>query len=405
MLTRSHIRLIRAAIVFASAALAAALLAGCAAQPHAYQPPPTPVFVANPAAPPVLNLCADPNRPPDEIASRPGYVQMTAIVTDESGKPIAGLKQSDFVAWEGSNNLPIVFFRSDIAPAPVSAVVVVDESGSMEAKLTAKPDKLPKIRAKIDAVVKGLNRCDELAFVIAGGVKFTKEQVAQLMAGQTPRLTQVSASRKVTVVEPFTTDHVAPMENLYNYTPYGQTSIYDAIDEATRMLANAHYRRRAIILITDGMDNTSTVTARKAISGAQRLGVRTFVVGVGHLETGPRAPMIQIGPNVFGSPDYDRLESKSLIPLASSTGGALFTAGDVSKDDGASLASALRNVGNALGSGYTVGVIAPAMNESDRPLPNVGISANLKAIVRAYVEPPAVAPPTQIRQTARTSHS
>jgi VWFA-related protein len=401
MFTLSHARAIRAAITAAFAAASATLLAACSTTSQSSQPgAPTPVFVAKPAAPPVLNLCADPSRPPDAISSKPGYIQMTAVVTDPSGQPISGLKRSDFVAWMGQEYLPIVFFRGDRTPAPVSVVVVIDESGSMQAKLVAPSDQLPAIRSKIEAVVEKLNRCDELAMVSAGGFELSTAQMTQAEASTLPYQTGAStlpnmggspANRKICVLEPFTTDHLAPMQNLYKFTPYGQTSIYDALDEATRMLAKAHYRSRAIILVTDGMDNTSTLTEKQAISEALRLGVRIFAVGIGDPDTSVRATNAIEG-----------LDKQSLIPMTEETGGNLFLAGDVSRDDGASLAAALQKIGDAMGSGYTIGVIAPSTGPWPHALPNVAVAKNPHAIIRVYAEPPAQPHPSANHHTNRT---
>jgi VWFA-related protein len=409
MFTRSHARAIHAAIVVAAAVTCGMLLAACSTTTQTSQPgAPTPVFVAKPAAPPVLNLCADPSRPPDAIASKPGYTQMAVIVTDQSGQPITGLTKSDFVAWTGTKYLPIVFFRGDRTAAPVSVVVVIDMSGSMATKLVAPPDQLPSIRAKIDAVAAKINRCDELALISAGGARMGNvppAEIAVFEAGRAIVMNGTSASRKITVLEPFTTDHMAPMQNLYRYTAYGQTSIYDAIDEAARMLSEAHYRRRAIILVTDGMDNTSALTEKQTIAEGLRRGVRIFAVGIGNQNGRKNSPTIATGPFTFGSPNIDGMDKRNLIPITRDTGGALFIAGDVSKDDGASLAAALQKISDALGSGYTIGVVAPAGKGSPAELPNVGVANNPNAVVRAYSEPPAEPAPSATHHAPSATHS
>jgi von Willebrand factor type A domain len=408
MFTRSHARAIRAAITIAFATTAATLVAACSSTQQSGQSnTPTPVFVAKPAAPQVLNLCADPSRPPDAISSKPGYTQMSVIVTDQSGKPISGLDQSDFVVWRDKENLPIVFFRGNRAAAPVSVVVVIDESGSMQAKLVAPPDKLPAIRSKIEAVVEKLNRCDELAMVSAGGAPMNKvppRGIAVIVGGQTISMSGNPHNREVTVLEPFTTDHLAPMQNLYKFTPYGQTSIYDALDEAIRMLAQAHYRSRAIILVTDGMDNTSTLTEKQAISDALRLGVRIFAVGIGDPSASAESATYTTGPFTV-TDESARLDKQSLIPITRDTGGALFVAGDVSKDDGASLAAALRKISDALGSGYSIGVLASGKGPWPHALPNVGVAKNPSAVVRVYAEPAAEPAPSAAQQAHSAAHS
>jgi hypothetical protein len=84
---------------------------------------------------------------PEEIASKPGYVQYTVTVTDASGNPVPGLKPSDFIVRAGERSLPIKYFREDDGDAPESIVIVVDESGSMQQ--IARPHRRVRIHIEI----------------------------------------------------------------------------------------------------------------------------------------------------------------------------------------------------------------------------------------------------------------
>lgn len=389
----------------ALALLSAAILTGCSTTPQSSNPAtPTPVFVAKPAAPPVLNFCADPNRPPDAIASKTGYTQMTVLVSDQSGQPITGLTKSDFVAWTGKHRLPIVFFRSDRIAAPVSVVVLIDISGSMNRKIGSNRFQLVPTDITVDAAVGELNQCDEAAIVTTGGVKDTDEQLAGFTAGKPIRI-NASPSPRITVMEPFTTGQISPMKYLDRYSPYGESAIYDAVDEAARMLSKAHYRHRAIILVSDGMDNASEATLKHTIAAARRRGVRIFVVGMGNPAV-KKPSLIVGGPFMLipSSPDtWDAINEANLQALASSTGGAFFIAQDVNKDNGASLAAALRKIIDTLGTGYTIGVLAPPQKGSETLLPNVGVVNDPTAVVHAYAEPPAQPHPSTARHIAASA--
>jgi VWFA-related protein len=68
-------------------------------------------------------------------------------------------------------------------------------------------------------------------------------------------------------------------------TPYGQTSLYDAVAETARALGTAGVagqlrQRSAVVVITDGVDTTSRTTAEQVTTIASGIDVPVYVVAV-----------------------------------------------------------------------------------------------------------------------------
>jgi|ERR1700733_773395 hypothetical protein len=93
---------------------------------------------------PILKFCTPIARPVASIGSLPGYVQFQIAVDDPVGRPIIRLKQSDF-AFPATRNPPlVVFFHEYEVGPPVSIIMLIDVSGSMERKL-------PKVQSALAA--------------------------------------------------------------------------------------------------------------------------------------------------------------------------------------------------------------------------------------------------------------
>ena len=62
--------------------------------------------------------------------------------------------------------------------------------------------------------------------------------------------------------------------------PWSTTALYDVVLRIPEMLEKARHHRRAAILLTDGVDNASEITADEATEVAQRLDTPVYVLGV-----------------------------------------------------------------------------------------------------------------------------
>lgn len=196
-------------------------------------------------------------------------------VTDEKDHPVGNLIKENFRLFEDRKEQQITVFKYE--DIPVSLGLVVDNSRSIE------PRKQRLDTAALSFVRKG--NADDETFI----VHFDDE----------PRLSQ-----EFTDSIPLLEDTLARMK------PYGQTAIYDALILALGQMDKAKYTKRVILLITDGVDNSSKHTLSEAIEAAKRSSVAIYTVGLLSVSGGQKA-------------------EDSLIRLAEVSGGHAYFPNDV----------------------------------------------------------------------------
>lgn len=176
-------------------------------------------------------------------------VSVAATVKTKRGKPITNLKASDFQLMDSGEIRTISDFRID--PTPVSAALLVDFSGSMgmAARRQAARDAALHI---VDALQPGVDQ--------AGLYVFDKEL------------------RELQPLAPAPGNILAQLESVAR--PFGATSLFDAIAETGRVLANTGGARRAVIALTDGADNASRLTPSEVSGIASSIDVPVYIVVV-----------------------------------------------------------------------------------------------------------------------------
>ena len=116
--------------------------------------------------------------------------------------------------------------------------------------------------------------------------------------------------------------------------PGTETAIGDAIGVAVRRLAALPEQARVVILLTDGANNSGSITPQDAARAAKAAGVRIYTIGIGATR--------MVVPGFFGdsvvNPSAD-LDADMLTYLAHETGGQFFRA-----TDGNQLADAYRAI-------------------------------------------------------------
>jgi VWFA-related protein len=359
MFTHSHARAICTAIVIAFAVASATLLAGC----WTAQPIPSVTAASTKPAPP-LKLCAEPDQPPLAVASKPGYTQFAVTVTDNAGEPIPKLTKSDFNVSSGSQAIPISYFSGETTSRPVSIVMLIDISGSMETKL-------PTVRKALEDFMTKLNPCDEVAIYVLGS-------------------TRGNDVGRVTLIQNFTTDYQLANGRLATIKPYGSTALYDAVDEGIRTVNGAHYPDRTIVLITDGIDNWSLLTRDKIIAEVRAANIPIFCIGIGDPNT-PTAASSLIDSLVFSVNDGDRVDAATLNDLARASHGRAFIVPVMDKGGAKAFKAAVETIGDMIGHSYTIGAVVPA---DSAPPPTATVAGHPDAVVRMQIEklPPAATP-------------
>ena len=172
-------------------------------------------------------------------------VELHVTVADGMGRPIGGLQQDDFRITENTINQPITIFKHE--DIPVSLGLVIDNSRSIEPR-----------KARLDAAA--------LSFVEKSN---PDDETFIVHFGQEAKLSQ-----------DFTGDRTVLDKQLSETKPFGQTALYDGIFLALNKMHDASNTKKALLLVTDGIDNASTSTLAQVLEGLKREKVMVFTVGL-----------------------------------------------------------------------------------------------------------------------------
>jgi VWFA-related protein len=334
------------------AAATALTVAGCTLRESGPQPP-SAQSGPNSSPLPVKELCKSPDAPPADVAHKPGYRQFDVSVTNSTGWPVSGLTQQDFVLHAGSQTFPVTYFREHKDDEPVAIALVVDTSGSMAWKL-------PVARQSLGGFVKNLNRCDEVSVF--------------------------AFNRQVFLLQRFTADHQMAAERM-EFNASGQNAIYDATNTALRSLEGADYPNRKLVLVADGLDDSSATSEREVVARATKDGIPIYAIGIGdpNAKTGKAIGPLQItgqsyypldAPVEMRPPDSgiptafvvgfrtpaatDRVDAKRLEDLSAMAGGRSFIVPSRGQVDGKSFETAIYAIADNIAQGYTIGAVVPA---------------------------------------------
>jgi VWFA-related protein len=167
-------------------------------------------------------------------------------VRDARGRSLSGLSASDFEVRDNGQLRPILSLTD--RQSPLSLAILVDMSGSMRVG-----PKIAMARQAFDSVVSHLRDGeDEVAL-------FTFDASLHERHG-------------------FTTDLATLKDALADFQPFGTTSLYDATAATARRLVDRSGGRKAIIVVTDGVDTSSALTASQVSGLASSIDVPVFVM-------------------------------------------------------------------------------------------------------------------------------
>ena len=237
----------------------------------------------------------------DVIRTNTDLVVLNVTVTDKAGQYVKALKPSDFKVYEDG-----VEVKSDmiagfsVQESPYAAVVLLDSSGSMEARFSL-------ARSAAIRFLDGLRQED-----VAAVYRFDSK---------VERVQEFSGGRDL-----------APIA--YAIRAKGMTTLNDAIVEAAKKLAERPEARKAIVVLSDGMDTFSKASSDKAVESALAVGASIFAVDMSSLEVGGSGT---------------RPSATTLKGFAEKTGGRF-----VATPGGPALRDAFTGIADELGNQYTI---------------------------------------------------
>ena len=183
--------------------------------------------------------------PKSQIRVDTQLVLIPVTVTDPLNRFVTGLEKENFRVFEDKSEQKIAQFSSE--DAPLSVGLVFDTSGSMGAKLE-------KSRQAVAEFLKTMNPEDE-AFL----VEFNDR--AELTLGFTRSSEEI--------------------QNKLTFTQSkGRTALLDAVYMALHTMKKAHNARKALLIISDGGDNSSRYTESEIKNLVREADVQIYAIGI-----------------------------------------------------------------------------------------------------------------------------
>jgi Ca-activated chloride channel family protein len=191
-----------------------------------------------------------PGVPTLEARTKPFRVSVDLVlvpvtVTDAMNHPVTALQKQDFALYEEEKPQQIQYFFED--EEPLSVAVLLDVSSSMR-------DKIDTERDALESFFRNANPQDEY-FAI------TFSDRPRLLASATSSIDEMQ--RQFALAE-----------------PRGPTAMLDAIYLAEDQLHAAKYKRRAIVIFSDGGDNVSHHSYREIKGLVKERDVEVYAIGL-----------------------------------------------------------------------------------------------------------------------------
>ena len=218
---------------------------------------------------------------------RSELVVFSATAVDDKGRPVTDLRREDFRIYDEGRAQQIVHFYGGKG-LPARVLLLLDASGSMGDKRVASSREAAK----------------QLLLALS-----PEDQVA--VAGFDSRYWGVVA---------FTKDRGAVRKGLDTIKPFGSTALHDALDKGAHDIATWGEGRRAVVVLTDGIDTSSQKTAEEVIARSRALDVPIYAISVVSPLDDPSSQSF-LGEKEAGQ---EAAAAETLARYASLSGGASF---------------------------------------------------------------------------------
>jgi Ca-activated chloride channel family protein len=173
-------------------------------------------------------------------------VELYAAVTDRSGNLVNDLKQDDFEVYEGGKKQELVKFDA-VKNLPLTVCMLIDTSGSMASSLATTQQAATGF---LESVMKPGDKAFAVSF----------------------------ARRPHLEIAP-TDDVGAVVQSITGLQAVGDTALHDALVHSLYYFRGVK-GQRALVLLSDGDDNSSYITYKEAMEYASRSGVAVYAIGL-----------------------------------------------------------------------------------------------------------------------------
>jgi len=183
-----------------------------------------------------------------QFTSGVNLVEVYASVSDRHGEPLTGLTADDFRVFE--DGLPQTITAFAAGEFPLAVGIGLDRSFSMGGKA----DRLLIAKRAARSFIGALRPDDEVMVMAIGS--------------------------ETSIVTPLSRDHQEALASIDRLDAWGTTPLYDATLAAIDAIQPAK-GRRALILLSDGADRDSTVSAAELVDKTRRRDVLVYPIAVG----------------------------------------------------------------------------------------------------------------------------
>jgi len=191
------------------------------------------------------SAAAQPSTPMVTFRAEARLVEVYATVLDRSGRYVDEVPAEQFRVLDNGAPQPLVSFEN--SSTQLSCAILLDTTASMTAAL-------PRVKNATYRLVDDLREHDwAAAYTFDNGLDLLQD---------------------------FTQDKSAVKRALARTRAEGGTALFDAISRVSTDLAGRR-GKKVVVVFTDGDDNASLLTGRKAADAAKKLGVPVYVAAEG----------------------------------------------------------------------------------------------------------------------------
>jgi Ca-activated chloride channel family protein len=197
-------------------------------------------------------------------------ISVNATVSDSSGRFVRNLRKEDFTVYEDDQLQTVSHFAAE--RVPVSLGIVLDTSGSMTG------EKMQAARTALRRFLNDLLHPEDEIFLYG----FSDAPV---------------------LLQDWTTDRQRVSRALDRVRANGATALYDAVAEAIPLTAKGTHRKKALVVISDGNDTSSSIDVREVKQLIRESEVLVYAIGIdGQGDAPVRRPPIVRPPIPFPFP-------------------------------------------------------------------------------------------------------